>query len=56
MSNNSNCHKEGKGEHNSHTGCGCHEGQKTAVNNQWASPASAKSEIENKCGCDHKIK
>ena len=50
MSNNSNCgcHKEGKGEHNSHTGCGCHEGQKTAVNNQWASPASAKSEIENK--------
>ena len=42
MSNNSNC--------------GCHEGQKTAVNNQWASPASAKSEIENKCGCDHKIK
>ena len=50
------CHKEGKGEHNSHTGCGCHEGQKTAVNNQWASPASAKSEIENKCGCDHKIK
>lgn len=34
MSNNSNCgcHKEGKGEHNSHTGCGCHEGQKTAVN------------------------
>ena len=58
MSNNSNCgcHKEGKGEHNSHTGCGCHEGQKTAVNNQWASPASANSEIENKCGCDHKIK
>ena len=50
MSNNSNCgcHKEGKGEHNSHTGCGCHEGQKTAVNNQWASPASEKSEIENK--------
>ena len=30
--------------------------KKTAVNNQWASPASAKSEIENKCGCDHKIK
>ena len=52
MSNNSNCgcHKEGKEEHNSHTGCGCHEGQKTAVNNQWASPASAKSEIENNCG------
>lgn len=58
MSNNSNCgcYKEGKGEHNSHTGCGCHEGQKTAVNNQWASPTSIKSEIENKCGCDHKIK
>ena len=54
MSNNSNCgcHKEGKGEHNSHTGCGCHEGQKTAVNNQWASPASVKSTITKNGKCD----
>lgn len=51
------CHTKEKSSCESSCGCGCNSGApKSAVNNQWASPASAKSEIENKCGCDHKIK
>lgn len=30
-------------------GCGCSGAAKSAYNNQWASPASAKSEIEQCC-------
>lgn len=56
MTNNSNCgcHKENGREQKTHSSCGCHEAQKTATNNQWASPASVKSEIESKCGCGNK--
>mgnify|MGYP007120274602 CR=1 FL=1 len=55
MSKHSNCgcHTEGKNSCESTCGCGCNSGApKSAVNNQWASPASVKSTITDKCKCD----
>lgn len=43
------CHTEGKDSCKSVCGCGCNSGApKSAVNNQWASPASVKSTIDDK--------
>ena len=56
MSKHSNCgcHNE---ESNCKSSCGCNSGApKSAVNNQWASPASVKSTITDKCKCEKKEK
>lgn len=37
-----------------HSKCGCHGAEKSAVNNQWASPASVKSSVYDNCKCNKK--
>ncbi|CUO77725.1 hypothetical protein H8S10_03120 [Clostridium sp. NSJ-49] len=34
--------------------CGCNKAQKSAGNNQWASPASVQSSIYDNCKCNKK--
>ena len=54
---NCGCHTEGKNSCKSTCGCGCNSGApKSAVNNQWASPASVKSTITDKCKCEKQEK
>ena len=50
------CHNE-ESNCKSSCGCGCNSGApKSAVNNQWASPASIKSIITDKCKDEKKEK
>ncbi|MBM6836933.1 hypothetical protein H9X77_01525 [Clostridium saudiense] len=35
-----------------HSKSGCHGAEKSAVNNQWASPASVKSSVYDNCKCN----
>lgn len=54
---NCGCHTDGKDSCKSTCGCGCNSGApKSAVNNQWASPASVKSTITDKCKCEKQEK
>ena len=49
------CHTKEKSSCESSCGCGCNSGApKSAVNNQWASPAGVKVENYKDCTCEKK--
>lgn len=56
MSKDSNCRCNKQNKHNttSDCACGCSGAEKSAVNNQWASPASVKSSVYDNCKCNKK--
>ena len=56
MCGNSNCkcHSQNKHSACSNCSCGYHGAEKTATNNQWASPASVESSIYDNCKSNKK--
>ena len=51
------CHKDEENTCKSTCGCGCNSGApKSAVNNQWASPAGVKVENYKNCTCEKQEK